>query len=143
MLQDILKADIKKIANSQIVTGISKQFNEYEGRVRKLVQEFDLKSREARQRSRRQIDQFTNQLQKTRKQVERRVTDVIEKEGKILNGRATVLFKYLKSVANSEKLSQKAAASSAPKKVSKKPRAGSSTKKTKRKAGASRAASRA
>ena len=148
MLQEILKADLKKIANSTVVSNLSKQFNQYEHRVKKFVNEFDLRSREARDRSRQQIDQFTNQLQKTRKQVEKRVTQVIEKEGKRLNGRATELFNYLKSVAKNEKIALKAAATGAQKKASApkaRPRAGASTtKKTKRKTnGSTRLSSRA
>lgn len=148
MLQEILKADLKKIANSTVVSNLSKQFNQYEHRVKKFVNEFDLRSREARDRSRQQIDQFTNQLQKTRKQVEKRVTQVIEKEGKRLNGRATELFNYLKSVAKNEKIALKAAATSAQKKASApkaRPRAGASTtKKAKRKTnGSTRLSSRA
>jgi len=137
MLQDILKADLKKIANSTVVSNLSKQFNQYEHRVKKFVNEFDLRSREARDRSRQQIDQFTTQLQKTRKQVEKRVTQVIEKEGKRLNGRATELFNYLKSVAKSEKLALKAAANGKKAAPKARTRAASTTKKTKRKASGS------
>lgn len=142
MLESLLKADLKKIANSALVSNLSKQFNSYENRVRKFVTEFDLKSREARTRSRKQIDQFADQLQKTRKEVEKRVTKVIEKEGKRLNGRATVLFNYLKSVAKNEKLAQKAA--SAKKGASKaRSRATSTTKRAKRKTNGSARSARA
>lgn len=143
MLQTKLRSDLKRIANSALVGNLSKQFNLYEDRVKKFVKDFDLRSQEARQRSRHQIDQFTNHLQKTRKQVEKRVTNVIEKEGKRLNGRATVLFNYLKSMAKNEKLAQKAGASTKKSAPKARPRAGSSTtRKTKGRANGSRRSSR-
>ena len=107
MLQTRLKSDLKRLAKSNLVVNLSRHFNQYEGRVKRLVQDFDLKSREARENGKKQIDKFTSQLKETRGQVERRVSEVLNEESKRLNDRMTELFNYLKSVARNEKIARK------------------------------------
>lgn len=131
MLQTRLKSDLKRLAKSNLVSNLSKQFNQYEGRVKKLVHEFDIKSREARDNSRKQIDKFTTHLKETRVQVERRVSEVLNEESKRLNGRMTELFNYLKSIARNEKIAQKEASST--KRKSAKARSSETTPKRTRK----------
>ena len=101
MLQD--RFDLKKIANTPWVENLTKQFNGYESRVKRLVKDIDLKGREARTKGKKQLNRFTHQLQKTRNEVEKKVTVLINKESKKLNGKVTELFKYLKTMANNEK----------------------------------------
>ncbi len=134
MLRDKLnqldKFDFKKIASTPWVANLTKQFNSYESRVKKLVKELDLKGKEARTVGRDQLVRFTDQLQKTRTQVEKKVTVLINEEGKKINDRVTELFKYLKTMANnvekpagkkgsSQKKSSKVKSTAAKKKSSK------------------------
>lgn len=128
-MQAKLREDLKRLASS------------YEDRVRKMVHDFDLKSREARENSLKQFDKFAVQLRKTRGNVEKRVTALLNEEGKRLNEAVTELFQYLKSMSKDEKIAQKGASK---KKPSKARLSETGTKKRSRKkstAGASPAAS--
>ena len=133
-MQNKLKSDLKRLAGSPLVGGLSKQFNVYEDKVKKIVHDFDLKSREARKTSRKQIEKFTVQLKKTRSGVEKKVSALLNEEGKRLNKAVLEMFNYLKSMAKNEKLTQKGKSSS--KKKSPKARRGESS--TTKRAGKSR-----
>lgn len=132
--QDRWKADWKRLAGSPLVGNLSKHLNAYEGKVKKLVRDFDLKSRDARETSRKQIDKFTIQLKRTRTEVEKKVTVLLNEEGQRLNKAMAELFNYLKSMAKNEKLAQQKVGTSAKRKAratngSKKPK--STTRRTK------------
>jgi hypothetical protein len=94
--------DIKGLLKSQWVSGLSKHLNAYEKKVKELVHELDLKSRDARDKSRKQLDQFTLQLKKTRTEVEKKVLTIVNQESHRLNKGLSELVTYLKSVAKSE-----------------------------------------
>src|SRR5580765_6397819 len=96
-----LRSELKRLANSELVSGISKQLNVYEKKVKDLVNNFDTKSREARGKSREQLDKFATQLKRTRTDVEKRVRDLLTQEGQRLNKGMGELVNYLKSMANS------------------------------------------
>lgn len=102
MFQERLMADIKKFVNSPFAKSLSKQFVTYEGKVKKLMHEFDIKSQPARVRGRKQIDKFTKQLRKTRTEIEKKVSSLVNREVQDLNGRITDLVRYLKAVALKE-----------------------------------------
>ncbi len=112
MLQGKWKADIKKLTNSPLVGNLTKQFNVYEDRVRRFVRDIDLRSREARVTSKKRIDIFTSQLKERRFEVEKKVTRLLNDEGKRLNGRVNELVGYLKSLAQLEKEASKKGTSS-------------------------------
>jgi hypothetical protein len=94
--------DIKGLLKSQWVSGLSKHLNTYEKKVKELVHELDLKSRDARDKSRKQLDQFTQQLRKTRTDVERKVLTIVNQESQRLNKGLAELVVYLRSVAQNE-----------------------------------------
>lgn len=107
MLQEKLKSDLKRLADTPFAHNLTKQFSAYEDRVREVVHGLELKSREARAQSLKRIDEFTDQLKKTRGQVEKKVSTLLNEEGKRLNAKVTELLNYLKSMARDEKLAQK------------------------------------
>lgn len=102
MVQERLKSDWKKIAASPWMATLSKQFNYYEGKVKSLVHEFDLKSQVARIKGKKQINKFSAQLKKTRKEVEKKVTKLLNEEGHLINDKVSELVDYLKSMAQEE-----------------------------------------
>jgi hypothetical protein len=124
------KVDLKKLMNKPQVENLSKHLTEYDHKVKELVKELNLKSRDAREKGKVQLDRFTAQVQKTRTDVEKNVKTLLQQEGKVLNQKVNELVTYLKGLAANEK---KAAA--APVETTKKKTAKAGTKK----AGAPRA----
>ena len=106
MVPPKFKIDIKKLSKGQIVSQVSKHLGAYEKRVQGLVKGFDIKSRDARTKSRKQIDKFAKQINKTRSSLEKQLTSVIHKESKWLEKGVNELFKKLKIVAKDEKLTK-------------------------------------
>lgn len=94
-----LTSDLKKLANSHWVLPLTKQLNTYEVKAKALVKEFDLKSRDARDKSKARLDEILGQLKKTRGEVETKVRTVFEEESKRLNARVTELFGTLRTLA--------------------------------------------
>lgn len=132
MLQTRLKTDLKRLTNSPVVGNLSKQFSAYEEKVRRFVRDFDLKSREARDTGRRRLDEFTTQLRHRRGEVEKKMTRLLNEEGKRLNQRVGELVNYLKSLAKNEKLKVKGK-STAPKRKASKAKSDSAKPKRSRK----------
>ncbi len=116
MPQPKLKLDLKKLAESELAQSLSRHLNSYEVRVKRLVKDFDVKSREARDKGQKQLDKFAGQLKRTRTGLEKRVSTLYHHESQRLNQGVNELFNYLKSIAKSEKLI--ARAPSSPKKKS-------------------------
>lgn len=103
-VQSRIRSDLKRWASSDFVRGLSRQFSDYEVRVKEVVRDFDLRSRDAREKSRDQIEKFAKQLKKTRAKVEGQVNTLLSTEGHKLNGRVRQVFNYLKTIAQNEKL---------------------------------------
>lgn len=108
-MQTKLKLDLKRLANSALATNLSRHLKDYEAKVKKVVHGFDLKSRDARAKSKKQLDQFAVQLKKTRGQIEKKVVTLAQEEGERLNKRVVELVNYLKSVAGNEKIASRSA----------------------------------
>ena len=119
MGQNNLMVDLKGFLQSEFVTGISKQLNAYEKKVKVLVKDLNLKSQEARDKSRLQLDNFAEQIKKTTNEVEKKVVTVVNQEVHRLNKGFNELVTYLKSVALQEKAAVVKAVSA--KKLAKKP----------------------
>ncbi len=101
-----IRNELNRLANLQVVSQFSKQLGSYEKKVKGLVKGFDVKSREARVKGLKQMDAFASQVKKVRGQLEKRVREVLNKETDRLNEGLTELFKYLKTVSKSEKLTK-------------------------------------
>ena len=129
-MQEKLKLDLKRLANSALANNLSKHLNEYESKVKEMVHGFDLKSRYAREKSRKRLDEFAKQLKKTRGDLEKRVSTLVNQEGVRLNKRVTELFNYLKSVAGNEKIGLRAAPSKKKKASKASTQSANKTKKT-------------
>ena len=92
MTTNKLTKDLRKLANSQVFVPLTKQLNAYEKKARGLVKEFDLRSREARDKSKARLDDFLVQLKKTRTEVESKVRSLFEEESKRINTRVNDLL---------------------------------------------------
>jgi len=103
------KLDLKQLANSALVHNLSEHLTQYEKQVKKLVHEFDLRSRDAREKSRVKLDRFANQIKRTRADLEKRVTGLLHLEGKRINEGLTNVLEYLKNVTQTETVVEKAA----------------------------------
>ncbi|MSP18921.1 MAG: hypothetical protein EXR74_05060 [Bdellovibrionales bacterium] len=101
-LRSNLKVDFSKWANHPSINSLTRQITTYEKRVSSLVKGFDIKGREARKRSRKQLDKVLVQLKQTRANVEKRVSQLVSLEGKKLNKRVNELVSYLKVVSRKE-----------------------------------------
>lgn len=97
-----LKVDFSKWAKHPAINQLTQQVNAYEKRVSTLVKDFDLKGREARERSRKQLNKVLVQLKQTRAKVEKRVTQLIQTEGKRLNKRVTELMNNVAKMSRQE-----------------------------------------
>lgn len=105
------RIDFQTILNSPFVNklanNLSKQASSYEKKVKEVVHDLDLKSRDARQKSKKQLDRFGKQLKATRSDVESKVKSLVNHEAERLNKGFGDLVTYLKSVAKSETLRAK------------------------------------
>ncbi len=108
MPQDF-KFDFSNLSNSPWVGDLGRHIAAYEKRAKQLVREIDLRSRGAREKSLKRLEQLSNQLNKARGQFERRATDLLQKESKRLNGRVNELMGYIRSIAKAEKPAKKSA----------------------------------
>ncbi len=123
-----------------ISTGISGQLGTYEKRVKALVKDLDLKSRDARSKSREQLDRFTTQIKSTRNQLEKRVVTLVNYEADRLNKGLNELVGYLKTLSKQE---QSVKTRSAKKSTGKKKASSSSSKKPMKRKSSSSASSSA
>lgn len=110
MTTNKLTEDLKKLANAQVFIPLTKQLNVYEKKARGLIKEFDLRSREARDKSRARLDDFLVQLKKTRTEVESKVRSLYEEESKRINARVNDLLETIRTVAQPDSAPTKAAA---------------------------------
>lgn len=124
MTRKNLKIDLKRFSKSEWIGGFTKQLNSYEKKVTRFVNDLDLKTREARERSKKHLDRFADHVQKTRDKVEKKIVSLLNQEAKRLNQKIAELFNYLKPIAKDEKLSVKPVS----KKVSKKRTAAKATR---------------
>ena len=109
------KVDFSKWAKHPAINQLTQQVTTYEKRVAGLVKDFDLKSREARERSRKQLDKVLVQLKQTRAKVEKRVTQLVQLESKKLNKRVNELVAYVSKISRQEVKVRAAAAGRAKK----------------------------
>ncbi len=112
-----LKAELQKVLHSKVLKDLTHQLNGYEQKVRTLAKDFNLKSQEARKRSKKQVDEFSARLKKTRKEVEKTLKSLLQQESKLLNEHFSELAKHLKMLSAQDQ--QKATAAKTKKKTSK------------------------
>jgi len=97
-----LKVDFSKWAKHPAISQLTQQISSYEKRISHLVKDFDLKGREARERSRKQLNEVLGQLKRTRSKVEKKVTDLVQVEAKRLNKRVSDLMAYISKISKQE-----------------------------------------
>jgi hypothetical protein len=98
-----LKSEFKSLSQSHFAGQVSKQWAEYEKKMKDFVKDMNLRSRDAREKSREQLDKFTDQLKTARTQIEKKVSDVVNQEAKVINKAVGDLRTYLKTVSRSER----------------------------------------
>jgi len=98
-----LSGELKRLTDSQVAKQFSKQINDYEKKVRIFVKDFNLRGQGAKEKGRKQLDEFVKHLKKTRTQVEKRVLTVINEEAKNVNKRCQKLLSDLKTLAAEDK----------------------------------------
>jgi hypothetical protein len=130
-----LTGDLRKLANSQVVVPLTQQLGVYEKRAKDLVKELDLRSRDARDKSKARLDEFLVQLKKTRTEVESKVRALFEEESKRLNARVNDLLETLRAVAQSDS-SPKTAAAPKASATTKRKKAGTGARKSSKKGSA-------
>jgi len=101
-LRSNLKVDFNKWAKHPAIDQLSQQLSTYEKKVTNLVKEFDLKGRQAKERSRKKLDKLVVQLKATRGKVEKRINHLVSAESKKLNRRVNDLVSYLTQVSRQE-----------------------------------------
>ncbi len=115
-----LNIDLKKLSKESLksVDQLSKQFVSYEKRVKKLVHEMDVSTRDARKQGRERLDSFLQELRDRRDALEQKVSELVHLEGKRINEGVNELVAYLKQLrasgASSGASPKKAAAKAAP-----------------------------
>lgn len=126
-----------------ISTNITSHLGTYEKRVRAMVKDLDLKSRDARSKSREQLDRFASQLKTTRTQLEKRVVTLVNFEADRLNKGLNELVGYLKTLSKQEQSARNAKSRSAKKSTGKKKTSSAKKSGSKRKVSTASASSQA
>lgn len=97
-----LKSLIKSERFNQLAKGISSGISGYEKRVKAFVKDLDIKGRDARTKSKEQLDRFTTQLRTTRTELEKRVVTLVNSEADRLNKGFNELVGKLKHLSQQE-----------------------------------------
>lgn len=109
--KNFIKSDrfnqLTKGISDGISHGLSGYLGGYEKKMRSLVKDLDLKSRDARSKSREQLDRFANQIKTTRGELEKRVVTIVNHEADRLNKGFNELVTYLKALSQQEQASAK------------------------------------
>jgi hypothetical protein len=94
---------------AELLGHFTQQLNSYEIKVKNLVKDFDLKSREARKKSEERLEKFLSQVKKTRKELEKTVVDLVHDERKVLNAKIDNLLSFLHKMKKAETTTSPAA----------------------------------
>jgi TolA-binding protein len=90
--------DLKKLSQESLksVDQLSKQFAAYEKRLKTLVHDMDVQTRDARKQGRDRLDRFLDELRGRRDVLEKRVTELVSTESKRIHEGVNELVTYLK-----------------------------------------------
>jgi hypothetical protein len=90
--------DFKKLSQESLkaVDQLSKQFVAYEKRLKTLVHDMDVQTRDARKQGRDRLDRFLDELRSRRNALEKRVTELVSTESKRIQEGVNELVTYLK-----------------------------------------------
>lgn len=98
MLEQKLKAEIKKLSNSQVGQVLSEQLKTYEKKLKTLVDDLNVRGRDARDKSKKQLETLADQLKHSRSDLERKILTTLNKEAKRLNKNFQDLFTYIEKL---------------------------------------------
>jgi SMC interacting uncharacterized protein involved in chromosome segregation len=90
--------DLKRLSQESLksVEQLSKQFAAYEKRLKTLVHDIDVQTRDARKQGRDRLDRFLDELRSRRDVLEKRVTELVRTESKRIQEGVHELVTYLK-----------------------------------------------
>jgi uncharacterized membrane protein YgcG len=129
MVTNRIQEELKKLLHSDQIQALSQQLQTYEKKVREAVKEFDLRSRDARQKGQEKLGVFTSDLKKTRTRLESQFRIFLDKEKVNLNKGLQDLMAYLKTLSQTEITHQKRTSKKSTSSVSKAKSAGRAKKK--------------
>lgn len=102
MTKKDVKAELKKLADSQLARNLSGHIRNYEKRLSKLVRELDLKTHDVREKGTARLKKLNSELKKTRTDLEKRVRSILNEEGKHLTQKLTNVVEKLSALAKTE-----------------------------------------
>lgn len=96
--------DFSNLRKSPWVGELTRYLAEYEKRARKLFHGLDIKSkgRSARKKGLQNLEKLSAQANRTRQDLERKVTELVQKESKRLGDGVNELLDYVRRVAKAE-----------------------------------------
>jgi hypothetical protein len=97
-----LKFDFESLKRSAWVGQLTKHLNEYEKVVRKWMRQLDTKSQKARGQGIKKLDKLSAHIAKTRVELEKRITSLVQTETKRLNRGVQEFLDYARMVAKAE-----------------------------------------
>jgi flagellar motor component MotA len=98
MLEKRLKEELKKLSQSQLGQVFREQLKNYEVKVKDVVKDLNSKSKEAREKGRKQLEKLTVQLNTSRTGLEKKVLQLVNQETKKLNKSCQELFSYIEKL---------------------------------------------
>jgi DNA anti-recombination protein RmuC len=98
MLEKRLKEELNKLSQSQLGQVFREQLKNYEVKVKDVVKDLNSKSKEAREKGRKQLEKLTVQLNTSRTGLEKKVLQLVNQETKKLNKSCQELFNYIEKL---------------------------------------------
>jgi len=123
--------DLFKAAKTDLLESFSDNLGHYEEKLWEFLEDLDLKSRPARARGKKKISEATRHLKQTRKEVEKRMLEVLVREGEKFNLKISDLVHQLQSIALADTTTKAPGQRAAKKKVSSSKNTASTLKKKK------------
>lgn len=98
MLEKRLKEELNKLSQSQLGQVFREQLKNYEVKVKDVVKDLNSKSKDVREKGRKQLEKLTDQLNTTRTGLEKKVLQLVNQETKKLNKSCQELFNYIEKL---------------------------------------------
>ena len=97
------KFDFSNLVKSPWMTELNRYVSKYEKQAKELISELDRKSRQARSNGVHNLEKLTAQILKVRQELEKKVTELAQKESIRVNEVLNELLEYVRSIAKSDK----------------------------------------
>ncbi len=94
--------DLKKFVGDDFTKNLKTTFTTYEKKVQELVKDLDVKGKEAKKKGEVQIDKWVKQLKRSRTDIEKRVTLLVNTEADKLSKQLGEVVKNLRGISAAE-----------------------------------------